>query len=130
MRTVFPQADAFRAQLEQLGSDYICATRLPDTSASVSFHGPYQGRIVMWKMILATLAHYRLAEAEAIATAEPGRFIIPFIYIKEEAGGVYQLNVGLDLPVIDEPVIKKTIIMIRNYKLLAVGKIEFGTVYT
>ena len=43
---------------------------------------------------------------------------------------VYQLNVGLDLPIIDEPVIKKTIIMIRNYKLLAVGKIEFGIACT
>jgi hypothetical protein len=126
----FPQADALKAQLEQLGSDYLCSSRLPATSVSVSFLGPYQGRIVMWKMNLATLSHYRQAVADAIAAPEQERFICPFIEIKEDAEGVYRLNVGLELPAIDEPVIKKTLIMIRNYRLLAVGKIEFGTANT
>lgn len=130
MRTAFPQADVVRAQLEKLDSDYICTTCLPDTSASVSFLGPFQGHTVVWNMTVATLAHYRLAEAYVIATTESRRFICPFIDIKKEADGGYQLNVGLDLPVIDEAVIKKTIIMIRNYKRLAIGKIEFGTAKT
>ena len=127
MRTVLPPTEEFRTQLEQLGSDYICTTCLPDTSASVSFLGPFQGHTVVWNMTLATLAHYRLAEGNVIATTESRRFISPFIDIKEKADGVCQLNVGLDLPVVDESVIKKTIIMIRNYKRLAIGKIEFGT---
>ena len=84
----------------------------------------------MWNMTLATLAHYRLAEADVISTTEHTLFICPFIDIKAGANGVYQFKVGLDLPSIDEPVIKKTIIMIRNYKRLVIGKIEFGTANT
>jgi len=130
MRTTFPPAEALKAQLEQLDSDYLCRSNLPATSASVSFLGPYQGCVVMWKMNLATLSHYRQAVDGDIAALEQEIFTCPFIEIKEDAEGSYQLNVGLDLTIIDEPVIKKTIIMIRNYKLLAVGKIEFGTVNT
>ena len=126
----FPQVDSFKSQLQEQGSDYICTALLPDTSASVLFLGHFQGNTVVWNMTVATLAHYRLAEADVIATTESRRFICPFIDIKEEADGGYQLNVGLDLPVIDEAVIKKTIIMIRNYKRLAIGKIEFGTAKT
>jgi hypothetical protein len=127
MRTAFPQADKVRAQLEQLGSDFICTSCLPDTSASVLFLGQFQGHTVAWNMTVATLVYYRLAEADVIATTEPRRFVRPFIDIEAERDGVYQLNVGLDLPVIDEAVIKKTLIMIRNYKRLVIGRIEFGT---
>lgn len=130
MHTIFLKAEALKSQLQKQGCDYICTTLLPDTSASVSFLGPFQGQTVVWNMKLATLAHYRLAEADIVSTTEPRFFICPFIDIKEEAGGAYQLNVGLDLAVIDDPVIKKTIIMLRNYKRLVIGKIEFGGVYT
>lgn len=130
MPNKFPQVDAFRAQLEQLGSDYICSTGLPDTTASVLFLGQFQAQTVVWDMTLATLAHYRLAAGNVAATTESRRYIRPFIDIKESTGGACQLNVGLDLPVIDESVIKKTIIMIRNYQRLAIGKIEFGTAKT
>ena len=125
MHTIFPKVAAFRIQLEKLGSDYICATRLPDATASVSFLGQFQGQTVLWNMTLATLAHYRLAESNAIPATEQKFFNCPFIEINAGIEGVFQLSVGLDLAVIDEPVIKKSIIMIRNYKRLAVGKIEF-----
>ena len=130
MYKAYPQVETLRTQLAELGSDYICNTRLPGTSASVLFLGQFQDHTVVWKMTLVTLAHYRLAEAEVVVTTEPRRFIRQFIYIKEGTDGVYQLNVGLDLPVIDESVIKKTIIMIRNYKRLVIGQIEFGIACT
>ena len=41
-----------------------------------------------------------------------------------------KLNVGLDLKTIDEAVINKTIIMIRNYKRLRIGRNEFGSMHT
>lgn len=130
MYKAYPQVETLRTRLAELGSDYICNTGLPDTSVSVSFLGKFQGKIVAWNMTLATLMHYRLSERDAIATTEPWLVICPFIEIKEGVEGVYQLKVGLDLSVIDEPVIKKTIIMIRNYKRLVIGKIEFGTAST
>jgi len=125
MHSIFPHVEAFRSQLERLGSDYICNTLLPDTSASVSFLGRFQGKTALWNMTLATLAHYRHAQTAADSAPAQALFRCPFIEIKQGAEGVYQITVGLDLAVIDHPVIKKTIIMIRNYKRLALGKIEF-----
>ena len=130
MHSIFLQVEAFRSQLERLGSDYICNTRLPDTSASVSFLGQFQGQTVLWNMTLGTLAHYRQAETDVDSAAAQVLFRCPFIEIDEGVDGVYQIRVGLDLAIIDDPVIKKTIIMIRNYKRLAIGKIEFGTAKT
>lgn len=130
MHPLFPNVATFRVQLEKLGSDYICATRLPDAAAAVSFLGQFQGQTVLWNMTLATLAHYRLSEPNAISTAEKKLFNCPFIEINAGVEGVFQIRVGLDLAVIDEPVIKKTIIMIRNYKRLAIGKIAFCGAHT
>jgi len=129
MYIAHPPAETFRTRLLALGSDYLCNTRLPDTSASVSFLGQFQGQHVVWNMTLATLAHYVLTEPDFIAAKAQGLRVSPFIEIMEGLEGVYQIRVGLDLAVIDEPVIRKTIIMIRNYKRLALGKIEFGAVH-
>jgi acid phosphatase class B len=125
MHSIFPQVVAFRSQLERLGCDYICNTRLPDSSASVSFLGRLHGHPVLWNMTLATLAHFRQAQAAAGFAAAQALFPCPFIEIEQGVEGVYPIRVGLDLPFIDDPVIKKSIIMIRNYKRLAPGKTEF-----
>lgn len=126
MNNDLPQVEAFRAQLDKLGSDYICNTSLPDSIASVLFLGNFQGEIVLWNMTVATLAHYRLHESQSIAPAQKSILNCPFIEIIEGTEGVFPLRVGLDLAEIDEPVIKKTIIMIRNYKRLVIGTIQFG----
>ena len=121
-----PQVEALRTRLAKLGNDYICSNRLPGTTATVSFLGQFQGQTVVWEMRLATLAHCQLAEDDAVSTSVQQRYTCPFIEVKEGVEGVYQLRVGLALAVIDEPAIKKTIIMIRNYKRLAIGKIELS----
>jgi len=118
--------DAFRNRLNKLGSDYICNTPLPESYASVLFMGPFQGKIVVWNMTVATLAHYRLLEPHCIATVQQRLFNRQYIEIVDGTGGVFPLKVGLDLAEIDESVIKKTIIMIRNYKRLHIGQIGFG----
>jgi hypothetical protein len=40
--------------------------------------------------------------------------------------GKLALTVGLNLTAIDEPTIKKTLIMIRNFKRLKLGRHEWG----
>ena len=67
--------------------------------------------------------------ADALGTSSRS-LMCPFIEIIEADEGIYSLNVGLDLKTIDEAVIKKTIIMIRNYKRLRIGRIEFGSMHT
>lgn len=130
MQTSLSKVEAFKTQLAKLGCDYICTTRLPDTSASVAFLGQLQGQIVIWNMTLATLAHYRKEKINDVSAAAQAHYHCPFIEIKEGIEGVYSLKVGLDLAVIDEPVIKKAIIMMRNYKRLVIGRIEFAATDT
>jgi len=125
MSVLFPKVEAFRTRLEQSGSDFICTSRLPAAVTTVSFLGQFQSQTVLWNMTLATLAHYRQSESAGIAGAGQRLFNCPFIEIDAGVEGVFQLRVGLDLEIIDEPAIKKSIIMIRNYKRLVIGKIEF-----
>jgi hypothetical protein len=106
--------ESFRIRLDKQGAEFICDTPLPAISASISFLGPISGDTVVWNMILV-----------AIKCGE-----MPFIEIQQGSNGVYPVRVGLALPAIDEPVIKKTIIMMRNYKRLAIGRIEFGSMHT
>lgn len=119
MFTLSGQVQALDIQLAQLGRDFICTSQPPANRLQVRFIGPFQGRQVVWDMQLGTLLEHRL-QAHSDST-----FPCPFIEIEEGSEGVFPIKVGLDLAVIDEPVIKKTIIMVRNYKRLVIGKIEF-----
>jgi hypothetical protein len=130
MGKVYKQVEAFKLALNSSGGDFICHTDLPATHSQVTFAGTFQGETVCWNMTIATLDHYRLTSKADKPAIEQQKYRCPFIEIAEGIEGVYPLSVGLDLPVIDEPVIKKAIIMIRNYKKLLVGKIEFGGTHT
>jgi hypothetical protein len=120
----------FNARLQKLGVDFVCTTTLPDTSACVSFLGTFQGKVVMWNMELTALKHQSNAASQQTTVNKSESGSSPFIEITAGREGVFPLNVGLDLAVIDETVIKKTIIMIRNYKRLVLGRIEFGSMHT
>ena len=50
--------------------------------------------------------------------------------VEAAPGGALALTVGLNLAVIDEPAIRKTLIMVRNYKRLGFGRHEWGEVPT
>lgn len=113
------QTEALQRQLEHLQRDFICNTSLPAASVSVQFQGNFLGERVVWDMTLATLASHR------DSLAAPASLPCPFIQIDAGVNGVYPILVGLDLPCIDEPAIRKTIIMVRNYKRLRIGTIEF-----
>lgn len=130
MTTDFPQVETFRNRLQKLGADFVCTMPLPATSTSVSFLGPFQGQTVLWNMTLATLQYFRINESGNISVTDAGKYGRPFIEIDAGHDGVFNIQVGLDLEQIDEPVIKKTIIMIRNYKRLALGHIGFGSMHT
>jgi hypothetical protein len=130
MSTIFPQVETFRLKLQKQNIDFVCNSQLPDTSAAVSFLGSFQGQSVLWNMTLATLLHFRATRGSNISVTESGLFNCPFIEIADGKEGVFQIQVGLDLAQIDEPVINKSIIMIRNYKRLAIGLTEFGSMHT
>ncbi len=89
--------------------------------ATVEFEGVFEHRPVRW---LATIVS--LTDGHADAASEHER---PFIEIDTKganADGVVAVRVGLRVAQIDLPTICKTIIMLRQYKRLRRGRMEFG----
>jgi hypothetical protein len=127
MNHEFAQVELFRSQLQAGCKDFICASSLPDLCVTVSFLGVFKGETVLWQMTLATLQYWMSRDSKVATVANSDLFNAPFIEIAEGEMGIYQIGVGLELDFIDEAVIKKTIIMIRNYKRLALGRSGFGS---
>ena len=120
------QVTAFTSQLAESGSAYLCTTALPDTIARVRFLGRFQDRAVVWDATIYTLSrYYQTFDAER-AASERISSARSFFEIAPAVDGGYPLLMALNLPVIDVPTIKKTIVMIRNYKRLRMGKVEWG----
>jgi hypothetical protein len=112
--------DALAQELAATGNDYQVLSGVPDTAVHVRFVGLFKKRPVVWDATLYTLKRYHEEFSPHGSSART------FIEIAEAGTDVYRLKVGLNLSVIDQPVIRKTIIMIRNYKLLRLGTIEWG----
>jgi len=102
---------ALKAQLADRG--YLCSSELPAVKASVRFLGPFHGREVAWNMTLCALQ---------------GGSSRSFMEISPAPDGTFALTVGLNLTAIDEPTIKKTLIMVRNFKRLELGRHEWGEI--
>lgn len=121
--------DAFEFQqyLDAIGKDFLLLEQdAAQHSVRLKFTGNYQGRAVIWDCRLATL------EAEYHERSESGighNGLRDFIEIGETADQVIPLKVGLNIPRVDLPAIRKMIIMIRQYKKLAPGRREFGGSY-
>jgi hypothetical protein len=87
--------------------------------------GEFLGNEIVWDAtVVALLALYR--ERPQQAGSRKGRTLRPFIEIGESTPRGVALTVALDVNVIDEPAVLKTIVMIRNYKRLRRGRHEFG----
>lgn len=90
-------------------------------SLRLRFSGSFEGRSVIWDATFTTLAGLQAGNSE-------GRPLRRFIEIGEENAHGIPLNVGLDVPCIDIPTVRKAITMIRQYKRLARGRHEYGPV--
>lgn len=90
--------------------------------ARLAFAGPFEGREIVWDATLVTLdAHLRAQPAEARSVQRHS-----FIEIGDTGINGRAVCIGLDIPAIDEAVILRAIIMLRQYKRLRVGRHEFG----
>ena len=106
--------------------DYLCAGELPAAKASVRFLGPFRGRQVAWNMTLCALQGL----AGKPRSTLHGGSSRSFMEVAAASGGAFSLTVGLDLGVIDEPTVRKTLVMVRNFKRLDLGRHEWGEVPT
>lgn len=89
--------------------------RQPDPrNAQVEFDGVFEGQPVRWRATILAL---------------PRDGARPYIEIDPagaDAHGRVHARVGLGVEAIDAPTIRKTIIMLRQYKRLRRGRMEFG----
>jgi hypothetical protein len=104
------------------GIRYNLLTPPESSQARFAFTGSFQNQEIRWDTTLITLAHYH---AEQPGSAQPV-VRTAFLEIGGETAHGRAIRVALDIPVIDEAAILRTIIMLRNYKRLHPGRHEFG----
>lgn len=109
--------ERFRSELAATGADYLCESDLAGASLGgpqlrVRFIGRFEQAEVVWD------AHL-LALGQAADSAQ-------FIEIATPTARGRPIRIGLAVARIDRPTLLKTIIMVRNYKRLRLGRHEFG----
>lgn len=88
--------------------------------AHIKFEGTFQGNTVTWDTHFFTLNGYS-------AVKKTGQNITQqFINIKESNTDTMELTLALNISKINNPNIQKMMIMIKQYKKLALGRHEYG----
>lgn len=105
-------------------SAYRLVQRHSNEHVEIEFSGTLSGQTVIWHASIRTLHDYYLSLARSTQTTGTIQ-AKQFIDIEEHAT-TPRLCVGLNLPVIDDAAILRTIIMIRQYKRLRPGRHEYG----
>ena len=112
MTVTSPFSDDIVAQAELLEP--------PDgESLRLRFSGPFAGKTVIWDATFTTLA------ALVTSAGEP-QTLRNFIEIGDDTGHGMALTVGLNVPCIDLPTVRKAILMVRQYKRWARERLAFG----
>ncbi|GAB6041711.1 hypothetical protein [Endothiovibrio diazotrophicus] len=93
--------------------EYQALTPLGGREATFRFRGRWRGAEVTW-------------EATVIAQAGEEPLRPNFIEIPDGEFDPWPIRIGLDVAAVDHPTVLKAIIMVRNYKRLAVGRHEYG----
>ena len=115
--------DAFTEKLTSTEQEYECLGPVGNGMAHFRFIGNFEGEATIWDAHLYTLAYYVKKVAEI---SQPDASLRQFIYIGEMSEVGRELEIGLNLPKIDEAAILKTMIMVRQYKRLHRGRHEYG----
>ena len=108
-----------------MAEDYKIIRRDSEQSVTLAFNGVFQGREVVWEARIKTLYAWYLEQMAIAAGDGQTRSLRQFIDIRY-CNGIYQVDIGLNLRQIDEPSIKRAIIMMRKYKRLHTGRHEYG----
>jgi|GEM_PF-638199 len=108
---------SFRQRLNAEAKAYILHTELPSAVVELAFEGQLEGRPVVWNACICSIR----AGAEGSVEADPKQFIDI-----HRQGPVYFLRVGLHIEQIDRAAVERTIIMIRKYRNLQLGRHEYG----
>lgn len=114
---------SFKQKLANSNRDFESLSRLNGKYVHFRFVGDFMGESIIWDVHLYTLAYYVNEVAE---NSQPGTSIRQFIHVGDMDKAGRKIEIGLNLLHIDEPAIRKTMIMVRQYKRLAIGRHEYG----
>ena len=109
--------------LEKQAIDYLFVDRVSDKHASVKFLGKFKQQTVVWDAIIRTLTDYY--ETELKYLSDHSVELKQFIDIEKKDTG-YKIMLVLNLDKIDRAAIQKSIMMVRQYKRLDIGRHEYG----
>lgn len=88
--------------------------------AHIEFEGVFQGETVTWDTHFFTLDGYSTENSDNQNTAKQ------FIHIQKSNTGTTELTLALKISEINTPNIQKMMVMIKQYKNLAIGRHEYG----
>ena len=88
--------------------------------AHIQFEGPFQGKTVTWDTHFFTLQGYQEQQQDEIQAVKQ------FIDIEPINAVSLKLTIALKIPEINHQNIQKMMIMIKQYKNLAIGRHEYG----
>lgn len=125
-----PMAAAVAALTERLRGarePYELLSATPD-EVRLRFVGPFEGIPVVWE---ARVRRLGAGQARYIAvgdwTEPTGARPAPRVgAFGERRAAAIALEVGLDVPVLDPPTLRKTVVMVRQWKRLRAGRHELG----
>jgi len=86
----------------------------------LQFEGRFHGQIVLWDTHFFTLDGYNLHKSTIKKSLKQ------FISIEPSDTNIFKLTIGLKIHKITEPSIQMMMIMVKQYKNLALGHHEYG----
>ena len=114
----------FEEILKASNRDFLIINSEDDQACEIKFIGPFNGAPVIWLANIQTLKHYASKLREA--SKESGMVKMQQFLEIEPNQELFRIDVGLNIDKIDEAAIKRTIIMVRKYKRLHIGRHEYG----
>jgi len=103
---------ALQVQLAEQGREFLIDEWTGSGEARIRFIGQFEGEPVVWKARLRALA--------------PDGTGPQYLDIGPAEADGRPIEIGLAVPAIDEAVMLKTLIMVRNYRRLCPGRHEFA----
>lgn len=115
-----------RALLQQEKS-FDVLSGLSSPCCRLRFTGLFEGEPVVWDASLMSLSYY----LRGLSADGPARPVArQFIEVGDMTADGRRIIIALQVPLIDEPTIIKTMIMVRQYKRLAPGRHEYGAAHS
>lgn len=97
-----------------MNDDFEILDPLNGPAVRVRFLGRFEGAPVRWDAVITTLSHAGVERS--------------FIEIGELGPEGRKLHVALPVPSVTKPTVRKAVVMVRNYKRLARGRLSFGPI--